>query len=138
MIEHRRVALDARDARGFTLVEVLLAIAILAVSLLALLGLLGQASLSVYTGGAQSKATSYARQQVEVLRNLPLTDACYTAGCSASDSPETGVTRTWSVAQVGATGTPNRIWRITATVSVAQSGPTAGPQSITIETMRAE
>lgn len=131
--------MGTRDARGFTLIEVLIAVAILVVALLALLGLLSQGSLSVYLGGGESKATSYARQQVELLRNRPLTDACFAAGCNnITDTPETGITRTWTVAAVGATVSPNRLWRITVTVNVRQSGATIGTQSITVETMRAE
>ncbi len=131
--------MGTRDARGFTLIEVLIAMAILVVALVALLGLLSQSSLNVYLGGGESKATSYARQQVEFLRNQPVTNACFAAGCNnVTDNPESGIARTWTVAAVGATIAPNRLWRITVTVNVRQSGPTVGTQSITVETMRAE
>jgi prepilin-type N-terminal cleavage/methylation domain-containing protein len=127
-----------RDTRGFTLIEVLIAVALLLAGLLALLGLLSQSSLNVYVGGGQSKATSYAREMVESLRNRPLTHPCFAAGCNEADVPEPGVTRTWTVAQEGATVTPNRLWRITVTVTSAQSGLQVGPQNTTIETMRSE
>ncbi len=153
--------MGTRDARGFTLIEVLIAIVILVVALVALLGLLSQSSLNVYVGGGQSKATSYARQMVEQLRNQPLAppctppppppnplppNSCFLPPANGTDTPvdpatglpETGITRTWTVAAVGATIAPNRLWRITVTVNVRQSGPTVGTQSITVETMRAE
>ena len=138
--------MGTRDARGFTLVEVLIAIAILVIALLALLGLLSQGSLNVYIGGGESKATAYARQLAEQLRNQPLAAPCNPpaplAGCfppaNGADNPEGGITRTWTVAPVGATVTPNRLWRITVTVAVAQNSQLVGGQNITIETMRAE
>lgn len=152
--------MGTRDARGFTLIEVLIAMAILVVALVALLGLLSQSSLNVSLGGGESKATSYARQMAEQLRNQPLAAPCNPpaplAGCfppaNGADNPELGIAfpggcpplaqssicRTWTVAPVGATIAPNRLWRITVTVNVRQSGPTVGTQSITVETMRAE
>lgn len=127
--------------RGFTLIEVLLAIALLVVGVLALLGLLSSGSVSVVVGGGQSKAAAYAREKVEELRNQPISAPCPPQGCfpsaNGTDTPEVGVTRTWTIAQVGATLTPNRLWRITVTVAVNQ-GSTVGGQNITLETMRAE
>src|SRR3970040_287795 len=108
--------MGTRDVRGFTLIEVLIAMAILVVALVALLGLLSQSSLNVYLGGGESKATSYARQMAEQLRNQPLAApcnppaplaGCFQAGGPFTDTPETGITRTWTVASVGGTIAPN-------------------------------
>ncbi len=138
--------MDPRKERGFTLVEVLVAVAVLAIALVALMAMLSRGSLNIYAGGGQSKATAYARQLVEQLRNQPIVAPCNPpaplAGCfppaNGNDNPESGIARTWTVAQVGATATPNRLWRITVTVTVAQSAQMTGGQNITIETMRAE
>jgi len=138
--------MGTRDTRGFSLVEVLIAMAILTVALVALLGLLSQSSMNVYFGAGESKATSYARQIVEQLKNQPINPPCTPqaplAGCfgptNGADIPEVGIARTWTVAAVGATVAPNRLWRITVRVNVNQSGATVGTQGITIETMRAE
>ena len=67
-----------------------MAIAILAVGLLAVLGMLSSGSVNVYAGGGQSKATAYARQQVEQLRNQPFNPG----PANGPDSPDdaSGVT----------------------------------------------
>ncbi len=135
--------MDLRNERGFTLVEVLVAIGVLAIALVALMAMLSRGSLNVYVGGGQSKATAYARQMVEQLRNQPVTVPCFAvvAGCAnQTDIPEGGIARTWTVAQVNPAvyTAPNRLWRITVTVTVAQSAQMTGGQNITIETMRAE
>lgn len=120
---------------GMTLMEVLIAIAFIAVALLALLGMLSTGYNSVAAGGSVSKATDYARQEMEFLRNVAVTDARFANG---NDTPETGVSRTWTVATVGSTVTPNRLWRLTVTTAVAQTGAAAGSPGISLETMRAE
>jgi len=53
-----------------------------------------------------------------------------------TDTPERGVTRTWSIAPVAGTAAPNRVARIL--VSVRWENPAGTAQSIAIETMRAE
>ncbi|HKW90272.1 MAG TPA: hypothetical protein VJX92_00145 [Methylomirabilota bacterium] len=118
-----------------TLVEVLIAIGFIAIALLALLVMLSTGYNSVAAGGSESKATDYARQEMEFLKNVAVTDARYANG---NDTPETGVTRTWTVAAVGTTVAPNRLWRLTVTTTVNQTAGTAGAPGITLETMRAE
>jgi Tfp pilus assembly protein PilV len=120
---------------GMTLMEVLIAISFIAVALLALLAMLSSGYNSVAAGGSESKATDYGRQQMEFLKNVAVTDARFASG---NDTPETGVTRTWTVAQVGTTVTPNRLWRLTVTTVVNQTGRATGSPGITLETMRAE
>ena len=128
--------MDARSNQsGFTLMEVMIAIAFIAIALLALLAMLSSGYNSVAAGGSESKATDYGRQEVEFLRNVAVTDARFANG---SDTPETGVSRSWTVAQVGATVTPNRLWRITVTTIVSQNGQTVGKPGLVLETMRAE
>jgi hypothetical protein len=96
-------------------------------------------------GGGQSKATAYARQMVEQLRNQPL---CLPAAplppnpppcfpTNGADVPELGITRTWTITPEGLTVAPNRLWRINVVVAVRQSG-SVGTQNITAQTMRAE
>jgi hypothetical protein len=117
-----------------SLIEVLLAVAFLAVALVALLSMLTQGSVSVVAGGGQSKATAYARQMMEQLRNQPFTPG----PVSAADTPEAGITRAWSVVQTGATAAPNRLVTIQVSVQVNRATGTLGAQNITLTTMRAE
>lgn len=146
-----------RDDRGFTLAEVLITMAILAVALVALLGMLSRGSLNVYAGGGQSKATAYARQLMEQLRNLPMNAPCNPPApvppvqgyvnfgvcfpalpAAGADAPEVGINRNWQVALVPGPVAPNRLWTVTVTVTAAQNSQAVGAQSITLQTMRAE
>lgn len=122
-----------RDSRGFTLPEVLLAVAIITIALLALLGMLSAGLMNVYAGGGQSKATAFARQQIEFLRNVPVN-----ALANGNDAPERGIARRWTVVQTGATVAPNRLWTITVTVTATQTSTLVGSQNITLMTMRSE
>jgi Tfp pilus assembly protein PilV len=117
-----------------TLFEVLLAIAFIAIALLALLGLLSVGYLNVAAGGSQSKATTYARQEMEQLRNQPFNPG----PANGSNIPEPGISRAWAINPVGGTPAPNRLARITVTVTVNQTAGMAGAPSVTFETMRSE
>ena len=83
--------------RGFTLAEVLIAIAVLGIALVALMAALPSGALSVSVGGGHTKATEFGRQQVELLRNLPINPPCPAQGCfpiaNGTDTPEPGVAR---------------------------------------------
>jgi len=120
------------NEKGMTLPEILIAVAILTIGLLAVVSMLSAGFTDVVVSGGQSKATSYARQKIEELKN----QAFVATLAATTDAPEAGVTRTWSIAQVGATVTPNRLARITVTVTW-QTGAVPGQQVI-VETMRAE
>lgn len=119
---------------GMTIMELLVAIAFLGISLLALQTLLLKGYLDVTGGGRVSKTTSYARQMMEQLRNQP-----FNPGPTASnDTPETGITRTWTIAPVGATPVGNRLARITVTVTANQTAGMTSSSRTELETMRAE
>ena len=128
-----------------TLIEVMVAISIITIALLALLSMLSSGSLSVFVGGGQSKATAYARQQVEQLRNqllcAPFNGPANGPPCfptNGADNPEPGLARTWTITPSGVTVAPNRLWDMTVTVASTQASPSAAAQSITIQTRRAE
>jgi Tfp pilus assembly protein PilV len=119
---------------GMTLIEVMLAVSFLAVALVALLSMLAQGSVSVVAGGGQSKATAFARQMMEQLRNQPFAPG----PANGADTPEPGITRSWSIAPTGPTVAPNRLATIQVIVRVDRGAAALGAQNITLTTMRAE
>jgi prepilin-type N-terminal cleavage/methylation domain-containing protein len=120
------------DNRGFTLVEVLIAVALLGIGLAALTTTFSTGFGKVVLSGGQTKAVEYARQMLEQLRNQPF-DPGPTNG---NDVPEADITRTWSITQVAGTTAPNRLVIITVTVTWRSTSPI--PQQLTLETRRAE
>jgi Tfp pilus assembly protein PilV len=120
-----------RDERGISIIEIMVAIPIIAVALLAILATLAGGFATVVASGGQSKATVYARQIIEQFKNQPFTPG----PTNGSDTPEAGYARTWTVASAGGV-TPNRLARYTVTVRWRSESGTA--QNITVETLRAE
>jgi len=129
----RAAVRTVKDGRGLTLIEVLIASAILAVGLLALLSAFPVGYVDVNVSGGQSKATAYAQQTVERLRNMAFQSLLDNP--AGSDTPEAGYTRDWTIEVVGDTLTPNRLVRIEVTVDWTRGDR---PQRVTLETMRAE
>ena len=122
------------DQSGMTLIEVLLAATFLGVSLVALLSMLTRGSLNVVAGGSQSKATAYARQMMEQLKNQPFNPG----PAGGADTPEAGIRRSWTIAPTGATAAPNRLATIQVIVRVDRATGALGAQGIVLTTMRAE
>jgi len=125
-----------RAPRGLTLVEVLLAATILAIGLLGILTAFPTSYLDVVGSGAQSKAVSYARQQMEILKNQ-----FFVAGPVSPTNMtglESGYTGTWRIDPVTGTVAPNRLARITVSVTYNAGGAGRQAQTVTLETLRAE
>jgi prepilin-type N-terminal cleavage/methylation domain-containing protein len=125
-----------KDQHGFTLVEVLIAAAILAVGLLALVSAFPIGYVDVTASGGQSKATAYAQQQLETLKNQGFTTAFDNCPPNVPEVivADTAYTRCWTITQEPGTNPPNRLARIRVTVTWGGSRP----QTVTLETMRAE
>lgn len=137
---------NVKDQRGLSLIEVLIASAILAVGLLALLSAFPIGYVDVNVSGGQSKATAYAQQMMERLKNLPFQDLLDNP--AGNDTPEVNYTRTWNICPVGdpspspcfdddedETLAPNRLVRIQVTVAYTGGGR---PQTVRLDSMRAE
>lgn len=122
------------ESRGLTLVEVLIASALLAVALIGLMGAFPTAYLDVVASGGESKAAAYAQQKVEELKNQPFNPGPVTA----NDIPEAGYARSWTITQEGGTIAPNRLARINVIVTWSETGNMSRPQTVALETMRAE
>ena len=130
-----------RDPRGLTIVEVLVAVVILAVGLLGVLSAFPTGYLDVVGSGGQSKAMSYARQKVEELKNGPFAVAGSGSDVPTlgppSNAPDVGYARSWTTTQVPGTTAPLRLARISVTVTFSGGGG-GRPQTVSLETMRAE
>ena len=135
-------SLEIANQRGMTLPEVLIAVAILTVGLLAVVSMLSSGFSTVLVSGGGSKATAYARQKLEELKNK-----CYNNGTlcvdptfptsTGTDTPEAGIARSWTVTQAGPTAAPNRLSQISVTVTW-KSASSGGGQQVIMQTMRAE
>jgi prepilin-type N-terminal cleavage/methylation domain-containing protein len=104
-----------RDERGFTIVEVLVAAAILVIGVVGVSGAFSVAFTDVVASSGESKATAYARQQMEVLRNQP-----YSTTAAGADVPEPQFNRNWNTVVVPGTLPPNQVVTITVTVTWRQ------------------
>lgn len=74
-----------RDAKGFSLIEVLLATAIIAVAFLAIASMFPTAYQNVDWGGEQTTAAALAEQRLEWLMNQSYTSAPLTAGTTTEN-----------------------------------------------------
>ena len=124
-----------RASRGLTLTEVLLAATILTIGLLGILTAFPTSYLDVVGSGAQSKAVSYARQQMEVLKNQAFNPGPVSPTNLTGLAP--GYTGTWQVDPVAGTSAPNRLARVTVSVTY-NAGTGRNQQTVTLETLRAE
>src|SRR6266404_3955881 len=109
-----------RDDRGMTLIEVMIAITILVVGIVALMNTVTTGYLDVAFSGGESTATAAARQLFEQLKNQPFNPG----PANGSDSPALGVTRSWTITPVGTTTSPNALARITLTATGMDAGTT--------------
>ena len=97
------------DDRGMTLLEILVAVTVLCVGLLAVAVMFPTSSSNIDYGGKMSKATALAQEKIEEFRNTS-----FDSIASGNDAP-TGFTRTWSISDAGTT--PFRLRTVTVTVS---------------------
>ena len=74
-----------RNARGFTIVEVLVTAAVVAVALLAIAGMMPTAYRTVDWSGEETVAVTLAKQRLEWLRNQPYTSAPLAAGTTTEN-----------------------------------------------------
>ncbi len=81
-----------RDTRGFSLLEALIAAAILASALLSLAQLLAFAVRTTAAAGRTTAAALFAAQKIEQLRA-----ASWSELQPGTDSPAAGFTRTWTI-----------------------------------------
>jgi prepilin-type N-terminal cleavage/methylation domain-containing protein len=93
-----------RSASGFTLVEVLVAIVVLSIGLIALVGSSAMVTRMIGSGKAETRVAQAATQRIEVLRLVAYsTSPRCIAGAFASGGPITsnGLTESWTVPVAG-------------------------------------
>lgn len=116
---------DHHNQSGFTLLEVLLAITIFAIGLLAVAAMQVSAIHGNKLGNEWTQATTLAQKQLEALKSGDITTAAYTVGTySDPNNPVTATgasggifNRSWTIAANSAFSV-----RATVTVSWAQKG----------------
>lgn len=84
----------ANGERGFSLVELMIAMVVLGIGLLSLAGLFPLAMERVAAGDLDSRATFHAEAKLEELKNVPWLQL---SGQSGTDSPDGRYQRAWSV-----------------------------------------
>lgn len=134
-------------AGGFTLIELVIAMAITVVALLAVSAMIFFGSTNVNYSGGISQATALAQRRLEQVRNLPF--ATLVGMVTAADPPNAPVSsqetitgtdntaftiRTW-VQLVAGTAAPRR--EATVTVTTAWAEPMGG-KSVRLDTLVAE
>ena len=110
----------SNKSKGFSLIEVLVALVILSVSLLALAGLMVQSTKNSSWGSHLTEAATLAQDRLERFRAVrPQTDIAEGTHFDKFKSPWSGIeyTRTWTVATNGT----NTIRTITITVTWTDS-----------------
>jgi len=109
-----------KEQNGFTLLEVIIALFIFSIGLLAVASMQMTAIKGNYFSGTLTEATSWAADQMETLMSLPYTDPDLTAGDHPDVSdPDDIYTITWSVAD---DATTNNTKTINITVAWADKG----------------
>lgn len=99
---------------GFTLVEVMVAMTILAIGLLAISGMVPTAYTNISASTRDSRALGLAQERLDQLRISPFTDASLSAGSHSDAAPAAGYARAYTVED----NTPmNGVKRITMTVT---------------------
>ena len=109
----------SNESKGFSLIEVLIALVILSISLLALAGLMVQSTKNSSWGGHLTEAATLAQDKLEQFRTVrPQTDIPEGTNFDTK-TPPSGIqyTRTWTVATNGT----NTVRTITITVTWTDS-----------------
>ncbi|MBI4537843.1 MAG: prepilin-type N-terminal cleavage/methylation domain-containing protein [candidate division NC10 bacterium] len=93
----REAGYRADQGKGFTLVEVLVAMTVLAVGLLAISGMVPTAYTNISMSGVDTRGIGFAQERLDQLRLEPWTSTALTAGSHTDTAPASGYTRSYLV-----------------------------------------
>ncbi len=119
----------AAGHRGFTMMELLVAVGVIGTALIGICSVFIVSYTNVDYGGRVSRATTYAHQKVEEMRNTS-----FALLANGNDVPETAFTRTWTVTVSGTS--PARIAGVQ--VSVSFLSQTGRPSTVQVQSQIAE
>jgi type IV pilus assembly protein PilV len=103
----------SKKSKGFSLIEVLIAIVILSISLLGMASLMASATKYNASGGRLTEATTFAQDELEILRITPWTLIITNADTITVPNTERMYTRSWVVVP----NADNTLKTVTLTVS---------------------
>jgi len=139
------------DSQGFSLIEVLIAIAIFSIGLLAVASMQSTSIDSSSSAMVQTEVASWAADRVEALMALPYHDSALDTGTygSAVSQSSDGIDNDWdgTIDEAGETGSLNTItWTIqedtpinnTKTITVTVTSTREGGKTVTLEMMKAD
>ncbi len=116
--------------RGFTIIEVLIAISIFAIGFLSLAALQIKSVNSNTSARIQTEATRWAADRMERLLSLPYSDADLVAGTYSDTSEEGGYDISWSV-------TDDTPLAGTKAIRVTVTPPRSGARDVTLDFIKA-
>ena len=121
-----------RGERGFTLIELLMAVSILTIGILAVASMQVSSIRGNSFAGRTTEATTWAGDQLELLRSLPYDDADLSAGNHVDPNPPGNYTVEWNV-------TEDNIFNNTKTIAVTVAWTERGVQrSVSMQQVRAK
>ena len=86
-----------RNAQGFTIIEVLVAVLVLTVGVTALVGSAGMVTRMIGRGKRTTEATQRAERRLEILRQTALSATPQCTGLTGGTATSAGITETWTV-----------------------------------------
>ena len=89
------------DTRGFTLIEIMIALVILSVGVMGIVGAAGLASRMIGQGKRNTQAAIVAMQRIETIRQTALSTNPRCTALAGGTATTTGVTETWTVTGTG-------------------------------------
>lgn len=89
------------NSRGFTLIEIIIAIVILSVGVLAMVGTAGLVSRMIGQGKRNTRAGAVAMQRMEILRQTAVSTTPHCTALAAGTATSNAITETWTVTGTG-------------------------------------